>query len=71
MLVHLAPATIHQLKNSGGADVQTFYDVTIMVGAAFPPHRPKDIACAMYGIVPKFNVNVRRALEDAWYIKCG
>ncbi|OKO78041.1 hypothetical protein AC628_14020 [Bradyrhizobium sp. NAS96.2] len=64
-MMHLAPATIHQLKNSAGADVQIFYDITIMVGAALPPHGPKDVARAMYRIVPKFNVNVRRTLEDS------
>ncbi|SFJ68986.1 hypothetical protein SAMN05216525_13216 [Bradyrhizobium sp. Gha] len=64
-MVHLPPATIDQLKNAGRANVQTFYGVTIMVRAAFPPHGPKYIAGAMYGIVPKFNVNVRRALEDS------
>ena len=34
-----------------------------MVCAALTPHGPKYIASAMDGVVPKFNVNVRRALE--------
>jgi hypothetical protein len=63
-MVHLPPATIDQLKNSGRAYVQTSNGVTITVRAAFAPHGPKYIAGAMYSIVPKFNVNVRRTLED-------
>ena len=62
-MVHLLPATIDQLKNSGRANAQIFYDFIIKVRAAFPPHGPKYIASAMNGIIPKLNVNVRRTLE--------
>src|SRR6202171_3340142 len=62
-MMHLSPAPVDQLKNSGRANVQIFHDFTIMIRAAFPPHGPKYIASAMNGIIPKLNVNVRRTLE--------
>src|ERR1700681_2650724 len=62
-MMHLSPAPIDQLKNSGRANVQIFHDFTIMICAAFPPHGPKYIASAMNGVIPKLNVNVRRTLE--------
>src|SRR5712664_1181932 len=62
-MVHLPPVTIHHLKNAGCANVQVFYSVTIMVRPALPADCPKNIAGAMYGVVPKFNVNVRRTPE--------
>src|ERR1700686_4206991 len=62
-MMHLSPAPVDQLKNSGCANVQIFHDFTIMIRAAFPPHGPKYIASAMNGIIPKLNVDVRRTLE--------
>src|SRR6202023_3485788 len=62
-MMHLSPAPVDQLKNSGRANVQIFHDFTIMIRAAFPPHGPKYVASAMNGIIPKLNVNVRRTLE--------
>jgi hypothetical protein len=62
-MVHLPPATIDPLKNSGRANVWIFYDFTVKIRAAFPPHGPKYIASAMNGITPKLNVNARRTLE--------
>src|SRR6202035_3349013 len=62
-MMHLSPAPIDQLKNSGRANVQIFHDFTIMIRAAFPPHGPKYVASAMNRIIPKLNVNVRRTLE--------
>jgi hypothetical protein len=35
-----------------------------MICAALPTYSPKYIANAMYGVIPKFNVNVGWALED-------
>src|SRR6266702_6679989 len=62
-MMHLSPAPIDQLKNSGRANVQIFHDFTIMICAAFPPHGPKYVARAVNRIIPKLNVNVRRTLE--------
>src|SRR5437868_8500431 len=62
-MVHLPPAAIYHLKNTGCANVQVFYGVTIMVRPALSADCPKNVAGAMYGVVPKFNVNVRWTLE--------
>src|SRR6266404_5255005 len=62
-MMHLSPAPVDQLKNSGRSNVQIFHDFTIMIRAAFPPHGPKYVASAMNRIIPKLNVNVRRTLE--------
>src|SRR5260370_34899906 len=62
-MMHLSPAPVDQLKNSGRATVPIFHAFTIMIWAAFPPHGPKYVASAMNRIIPKLNVNVRRTLE--------
>jgi hypothetical protein len=63
VMVNLVPAAIEKLKDPRRANVQGFGNASIEVGAALPPDRPKNVAGAMDGVVPKFNVNVRRALE--------
>src|ERR1700722_17349623 len=63
-MVHLSPATVDEFENSCRANVQRLHRFAIMVGAAFPPHGPKHLPGTMNRIVPEFDVNVRRALED-------
>jgi|SRR6185312_1403498 len=62
-MVHLAPTTVHPLENSCCPNVEVSYDLPIAVGAAFSPHGPKYILGAMNGVVHKFNMHVRSALE--------
>lgn len=64
-MMHLPPAAIDQLIDARRANVEIFYDITLTIGTAFTSNRPKYIARAVYGVVPKYNVNVRRTREDS------
>src|SRR6516225_8155486 len=63
-MMHLPPPTVDELKDSTRANVQRFCPCTVTVRAAFAPHGPYHIAGAMDGVISKFDVNVRRTLED-------
>lgn len=64
-MMHLPPAAIYQLIDASRANVEIFYDITLAIGTAFTSNGPKYIARAVYGVVPKYNMNVRRTLEDS------
>jgi hypothetical protein len=64
VMVHLTPAAIDQLKNASRSNVEVFRGITIAVGAALPTYSPKNVTSAMNRIVPKFDMDVRWALEN-------
>src|SRR6478736_2754065 len=64
-MMHLAPATIDELKNAGSADVEVFLGAAIDVGAALAPYRPKHVAGPMDRVIPENNMNVGWTFEDA------
>jgi hypothetical protein len=65
VVVNLAPAPIHKLKNSRRANVQGLHRAAVQERSALAPHRSEHVADSIDGVIPKYNVNVGGALENS------
>ena len=65
VMMDLPPAAVEKLKDSSGANVQVFDFAAVPVGSAFSADRPEDVAKAMKSVVPKLDMDVRRAFEQS------
>src|SRR5712671_1077247 len=63
-MVNLSPPAVVKSENSRRADVQVLDCVAVTIRASFPPDSPEHVANAMDGVIPKLDMDVRRALED-------